>query len=980
MYQFRPFHLFLLSILNVISLSCCTEPNPDFTDVERLQGGDLLVAGETSAGETSAGETSAGETSAGETSAGETPAGETSAGETSAGETSAGETSAGETSAGETSAGETSAGETSAGEISAGGQPPCLSPQDCDNDGTASDLDCDDYDPSIFPGAPELCDGVDNSCNGEVDEVISSCYTGSTNTLGLGVCQAGLQRCIDEALSACEMEITPTEERCDETLEVGLDDDCDGSVDEGCDLDMDQVTVDEGDCNDRDPLISPNQPESCNGVDDDCNGQVDEISISCYSGPDDTQGVGTCRNGVRQCVDQGLSDCQGEVIPTEEICGDDIDNNCDGEVDEDCNLQACSVVNRNIPVIMSTTCLTAGTFARNLVQVTPRLLNGDPLPADVTLSLNTQPALNIVNEGQEDGTWYWELFAPSSPMEVNLSVQVNCEDDQQTTLTQRPTLQVVPRISLEQRGAPFTIGGCDAPSGNLYVEVKDSQTAEPIVSASIMIGDSPSDQLQLNAAASIRGEAGSTNNYFLTNSRGRYLVRDFNGALSSPTTLTLGAEGYENMSLFNLEGGHVVAYLQPLSHTDTGESTNNRFELTGTVNDFNNLSNDGDTDLSLVLPSLSLESLTSKPITQLLSRFECWRPVIISPEVLIPGNLYVPGQNELLFRVSQHRYRIQDHDRSQDHIIALSGKVNTRRALDILASGSGSAADLLSEVTFKEIGVRLNTPFTEQGQGDVLNQAVPLSIDLNESLATCTVSGVPAGSYASCISAGEWTEAGIGTGRVFPMGITNFPSSDFMNGSSVTRTISHAPLVGELSNIYYLSSALAIPEGDDPDLRNASSSIIDRQTLGSAGGQLSFNGFLGLVSDINRAGQTLSWSDVTSATTTDVDACNVSLFVTQQLGYNPGNCSGSLGRASQSPLWSAYLPGSQNSITYPTLPSSWPRANVAGLLSDAELAPNEAITVRVRCAQFEQEFSERFSNIIWRDLTPTHVTTNQVLY
>ena len=141
------------------------------------------------------------------------------------GETSAGETSAGETSAGETSAGETSAGETSAGEISAGGQPPCLSPQDCDNDGTASDLDCDDYDPSIFPGAPELCDGVDNSCNGEVDEVISSCYTGSTNTLGLGVCQAGLQRCIDEALSACEMEITPTEERCDETLEVGLDDD-----------------------------------------------------------------------------------------------------------------------------------------------------------------------------------------------------------------------------------------------------------------------------------------------------------------------------------------------------------------------------------------------------------------------------------------------------------------------------------------------------------------------------------------------------------------------------------------------------------------------------------------------------------------------------------------------------------------------------------------------------------------------------------
>ena len=93
---------------------------------------------------------------------------------------------------------------------------------------------------------------------------------------------------MEEGLGACELEVTPSEELCDVTLDVGLDDDCDGRVDEGCDLDMDQVTVDEGDCDDRNSEVSPSQPELCNGIDDNCNGRVDELSLSCYSGADST--------------------------------------------------------------------------------------------------------------------------------------------------------------------------------------------------------------------------------------------------------------------------------------------------------------------------------------------------------------------------------------------------------------------------------------------------------------------------------------------------------------------------------------------------------------------------------------------------------------------------------------------------------------------------------------------------------------------
>ena len=879
------------------------------------------------------------------------------------------------------SAGESNVGGGSAGEMSAGEMIPCINPQDCDGDGTLRNDDCDDEDPLVFPGAPELCDGIDNSCNGEIDEVVSSCYTGPEGTLGFGTCQAGIQRCINEMLSDCEMEVTPREERCDATLETGLDDDCDGRVDEGCDLDMDQVTVDEGDCNDRNPNISPNQPELCNGIDDNCNRQIDELMLNCYSGPDSTLNVGSCRGGMRRCVDDMLSECQGEITPTQEICGDEIDNDCDGEVDEGCNIDACSVINRNTPISLSTSCLTAGTFARGLIQVTPTLLNGDPLPDSVSLSLNTQPALTVNHAGQEGGTWYWEVVAPSAIGDVNVSIQVNCANDEQTTLIERPMIQVSSKIGLDQRVAPFAVGGCEEPKGNLYIEVFDAETHAQLPGASVLIGDAPNNGFQTEAAAFVRGEEGNSPNNFTVNSRGRMVIQDYDGALDEPLNITVGKEGYENLSLFGVEGGNITVHLRPLSHSGSGRPTPNQYELTGSVSDFNNLSNDGRTDLALVLPSLTLEALISKPITQLLSRFECWRPVRISPEVLIPGNLYVPGQNESFFRVSPHDYRIQDHDQAQDHVMALSGKIGTNEALVTLGGGGATASSLLSQVDFKEIGVRLNTNFSLQGSGaPVATQTIPLSANLNTSLASCAVSGVPSGAYASCISAGEWTVSGVGTGRVFPMGIINFPSSSLSNGASQRRAITHASLAGELSNIYYLSAALAIPDSNDESLRNATSSIIDRSTLGPTGGALNFTGFLGLVHNIARTDRTLSWSDVTAIGVTNVDACDVSLFVSERLSYSPGGCGAYQVRERHSPLWTSYLAGLATEITYPILPSTWPRSSSAGLIGLDELAMNEVITARIRCAHFDGSFNGSFTNMTWRDLVPTHVTSNQVRY
>ncbi|MFN0152450.1 MAG: FlgD immunoglobulin-like domain containing protein [bacterium] len=431
------------------------------------------------------------------------------------------------------------------------------------------------------------------------------------------------------------------------------------------------------------------------------------------------------------------------------------------------------------------------------------------------------------------------------------------------------------------------VGG-GAIAGSVTVTVIDARTLAPVSGAFCQIGPAPGVPF--------------ANNLVLTNASG---VATFaNAALYGPQTVTVGKANYHALTIFNVNASQMIL---PIGLR--GQQIPKAL-YQGSISGFTLTSNDGQFDVAITMPALSISDLTS------IANFGEFAPVVVEEFPLVGdqpilGNIYLPLQVEFLFiPVERTPYFLYLENQTTQDIFTFYGRIPTSTLLDGLGSDDPSLLPLIQDFEMRKYGIAenvvVNGPATR-------NLTLPNNATNNLRV---RVANTAPGTDVFVFGAAD-LDGLAGLGRIVPSGFDGLVGGGAPSVLTVATIVSGGDFVGQ----NYLAGAL---QSDTAAVALANSFVVDRRGL-SPGDTAIAQSFM-RPPMIESGGAFLSWTSLENpGISPAADAHFASLDLVKVIpDTNPGAEPGDTLEIPTS-QWQFILPASANSFAIPTLGPAAPQ-------------------------------------------------------